>query len=185
MSDLRLRSFLWRAAGWGTALALALTAARAAGAEDTSVPRFESIKADPANMREGPSTQNRVKWVYHRKGLPVEVLDDYDVWRRVRVPDGTVGWMHVALLSPNRTALIVGHGVAAVRAEPKNGSRVVARAQPGAIGRLERCGAAACELDFSGTEGWVSRTRLWGVHIHKPQGPKGGPAANDGSDARR
>ncbi|MGY9106763.1 MAG: SH3 domain-containing protein, partial [Alphaproteobacteria bacterium] len=61
-------------------------------------PRFVSLRSDLVNMREGPSTEHSVKWVYHREGLPMQVLAEYDVWRRVRDQDGEIGWIHVSLL---------------------------------------------------------------------------------------
>jgi SH3-like domain-containing protein len=127
-------------------------------------PYFVSIKVDEAYMREGPSDMHRVKWIYRRKGLPLEVIATFDVWRRVRDMDGEVGWMHMALLTRDRTAVITeGPGVE-VRARDDTTSDVVARAQPGAIGRLLACGMLTCEVEFAGAEGWVARARLWGIH---------------------
>lgn len=127
-------------------------------------PYFVSIKVDEAFMREGPSDMHRVKWIYRRKGLPLEVIATFDVWRRVRDMDGEVGWMHMALLTRDRTAVVTtGQGVE-VYARDDTTSQIVAHAQPGAIGRLIGCGMMACEVEFTGAEGWVSRARLWGIH---------------------
>jgi SH3-like domain-containing protein len=91
------------------------------------------------------------------------VIAEYDVWRRVRDPDGEVGWIHVAMLSRDRTALVRGTGLAPVRRREDSTSPVVAEAQIGAIGQIESCGPIACELKFDKAEGWVDRSRLWGV----------------------
>jgi SH3-like domain-containing protein len=128
------------------------------------LPRFESFKSDKINMREGPSRKHRVKWVYHHKGLPVEVLTEYDVWRRVRDYTGEIGWVHVAILSRDRTAVISGKDLTPVRRRADSASAVIGRAQPGAIGHIESCDPFACELNFGKVEGWVDRTRLWGVY---------------------
>jgi SH3-like domain-containing protein len=133
-------------------------------ADETKLPYFVSMKGDTTNMREGPSEDNRVKWVYHRRGLPVEVIATFEGWRRVRDMDGEIGWIHVALLSRERMALVRGGGQAPVRDTKDASSDLVAEATPGAVGRLEHCGAAACEVKFDGATGWVERTRLWGVH---------------------
>jgi len=82
----------------------------------------------------------------------------------VRDMDGETGWIHTALLSRERTAVIVGAGDAPVRDGAKAGASVIADAKPGAIGRLEKCDASACEVKFARAEGWVDRMRLWGVH---------------------
>lgn len=145
--------------------AAALLAGADAEAEDApKLPRFESFKSDDVNMREGPSTGHAVKWVYHRKGLPVEVLAEFEVWRRVRDSDGEIGWVHVAMLSRERMALIRGRGNAILRRREDSTSAIVAEAAPGAIGRIESCGPIACELKFGKVEGWVDRARLWGVY---------------------
>jgi SH3-like domain-containing protein len=127
-------------------------------------PYFVSIKVDEAYMREGPSDMHRVKWIYQRKGLPLEVIATFDVWRRVRDMDGEVGWMHMALLTRDRTAVVTGGPGAEVFARDDTTSEIVARAEPGAIGQLLGCGKLACEVEFAGAEGWIARARLWGIH---------------------
>src|SRR5579863_3510331 len=124
---------------------------------------FASIKSDKIFMRVGPGDQYDVKWVYHRKGLPVEVLGTYDAWRRVRDMDGEIGWIHTALLSRERTAVVTGQGTAPVLRDAEANSRVIAEAKPGTVGRLRHCEAISCEVKFEGAEGWVSRSRLWGL----------------------
>ena len=96
------------------------------------------------------------------------MIATFEVWRRVRDMDGEVGWIHVALLSRERMAVVNGgKGEAAVRgrADAANPG-VVAEAKAGRHrARSRRCGAlTACEVKFDGAEGWVERTRLWGVH---------------------
>jgi len=127
-------------------------------------PYFVSIKVDEAYMREGPSDLHRIKWIYKRKGLPLEVIATFDVWRRVRDMDGEIGWMHMALLTRDRTAVVTGGPGTEVYARDDTTSQVVARAEPGSIGRLLGCGMVACEVEFAGAEGWIARARLWGVH---------------------
>ncbi|HXJ02540.1 MAG TPA: SH3 domain-containing protein [Micropepsaceae bacterium] len=147
------------------ALLLLLSGESPAGAaEDAKAPYFASMKGETTNMREGPGEDYRVKWVYHRKGLPVEVIASYEVWRRVRDMDGEIGWIHVALLSRERGAVVRGAGEAPVRGSTDAQSKLVADAKPGAVGRLEHCDAHACEVKFDGAKGWIDRTRLWGMH---------------------
>ncbi len=147
------------------AFAFAVLAGTVAQAQEdeAKLPRFASLKSDEVFMREGPNMENRVKWVYHRKSLPVEVVATFDVWRRVRDSDGVVGWVHRTMLSSERTALVIGKGDAMLLAKPDGGGEV-ATVEPGAIGRLEKCGAQACELKFDETEGWLTRARLWGIN---------------------
>ena len=126
-------------------------------------PYFASVKSDRIFMRVGPGEDYPIKWVYHRKGLPVEVLGTYDAWRRVRDMDGETGWIHTALLSRERMTVVIGQGLATVQRQAQSQSSVVAEAEPGAIGRLRHCEVLACDVKFDGAEGWVPRTRLWGL----------------------
>lgn len=127
------------------------------------MPYFASIKSDKIYMRVGPGEDYAIKWVYHRKGLPVEVLGSYDAWRRVKDMDGETGWIHTALLSRERTAVVIGDGLTAVTRSDEADSNVVAKARPGTVGTLRHCRAQSCEVKFDGVEGWVPRARLWGV----------------------
>lgn len=145
-------------------LACCVSAPVWAAAEEAKLPRFVSLKQSEVYMREGPSAQNRVKWIYHRKGLPVEVIATYDVWRRVRDPDGDIGWINAAMLSRERAALVQGQGQIPLREKLDAGSEIVAQVAPGAVGKIERCEVSACELRFDKTEGWMDRSHFWGVY---------------------
>src|SRR6188508_2081233 len=70
------------------------------------VPRYVSLKTDRVNLREGPSKDHRTAWVFQRAGLPVEIVAEYEIWRRIRDSEGTEGWVLHSLLSGRRTALV-------------------------------------------------------------------------------
>jgi len=70
------------------------------------VPRFVSLKAEEANLRTGPGIRYPVRWVYWKKWLPVEIIEEYDHWRKIRDAEGESGWIHKSLLSGRRTILI-------------------------------------------------------------------------------
>ncbi len=84
-----------------------LLAATARAAEPSSaVPRFASFASDKVYMREGPTYRHPILWVYHRRGLPVEIVAQYDVWRKVRDADGTTGWVHASMIAERRTVVV-------------------------------------------------------------------------------
>ena len=127
-------------------------------------PYFVSLKGDKVFMRDSPRDDSPVKWIYRRKGLPVEVLSSFEVWRRVRDMDGEIGWIHQALLSRERTAVVIGDGDASIRKGNNADAALIAQAKPGAVGRLIACKADVCEVRFDSVTGWLERTRLWGMH---------------------
>ena len=128
-------------------------------------PRFVSLRSDLVYMREGPSIEHDIKWIYHRQGLPMQVLAEYDVWRRVRDMDGEIGWIHVSLLSNERGALLIGNDFVEIRADEELNAPIIAQVEAGVVGRFESCGPTSCRINFSELEGWVDRARIWGVYV--------------------
>lgn len=127
------------------------------------LPRFVSMRGESANARRGPSLDQRVDWEFRHPGMPLEVTAEYGNWRRVQDVDGKGGWVHQALISGTRTALVTGSERVALREKPDATARIVAEADPGVIGRLNACAGAWCEITAGGHEGWLPRTAIWGV----------------------
>jgi SH3-like domain-containing protein len=129
------------------------------------VPRFVSLRTEPINLRTGPGVRYPVEWVYVRKRLPVEVIAEYDTWRRIRDPDGTEGWVHQSMLSGRRTAVVTADNTA-LRRESNDAGTVVARLEAHVIVNVQRCPAdnAYCRVEINGMQGWVRRDAIWGVY---------------------
>jgi SH3-like domain-containing protein len=127
---------------------------------------YVSQRAARAYLREGPTYQHKVLWVYRHKGYPFRVIAAFDIWRRVKAPDGTVGWMAASMLSDQRTVLVTGKGRVPIYAAPGD-TRVVALADPGATAALTACAPAACRIRGEGIEGWIPKSRIWGVDANE------------------
>ncbi|HJT41983.1 MAG TPA: SH3 domain-containing protein [Rhizomicrobium sp.] len=138
---------------------LSVVAAEAAPAK---ILRYVSQRPDKAYLREGPSYAHRVLWVYRHRGYPFAVIAEFDIWRRVRAPDGTMGWMSHAMLSEKRTVLITGKTRVNITAD-EGGGKVMALADPGAIAGLSACTRHACRISGKDVEGWIPKSRIWGV----------------------
>ena len=54
----------------------------AKGASGLPLPRFVSLKSKRVNLRIGPGTEYAVTWMYTRAGLPVEIIQEYENWRK-------------------------------------------------------------------------------------------------------
>lgn len=143
-------------------LAVLLFAAHSA-AQDREVPYWATIRAEEVNMRAGPSVRFPIEWVYRRAGLPVKVVRVNQGWRLVEDPDGARGWIVARLLDPDRGAIVTGEGLAEIREEPRAGSGLLWRAEPGVVGALGECENGWCSFDTDGHKGWVLAERLWGA----------------------
>jgi SH3-like domain-containing protein len=138
----------------------------ATGASGLPVPRFVSLKTDRVNVRRGPSNEHQVVWVYARKGLPVEIIAESELWRRVRDSEGEEGWVYHSLLAGRRTALIAPWRKTAqvpMLAAPGAGAQV-ALLEAGVIGEVQSCSGQWCRLLVDGYEGWIAQNMLWGVY---------------------
>lgn len=134
------------------------------GVSGLPVPRFVSLKSGEVYLREGPSSQHRVEWVYVRRGLPVEVIAEFDVWRRIRDQDGVTGWVHKQMLDGRRSVLMTGDGNVPLRDRPGADGAIVAYAEPGVVARLRRCQPGFCEVEAGQVDAYVARDRVWGVY---------------------
>jgi len=150
----------------GLLLAGVEKASAAASVSARKMPYWASLGAGQARMRTGPGRNYPATWLYQRKGLPVQVIDVYPGWRKVRDPDGAEGWMIGSLIVDQRTAMVKG-GTADLRDSPRGDSRIVWRAEPGVIGRLSRCDGSWCKIDVQGRDGYVEEDRLWGVDANE------------------
>lgn len=128
------------------------------------LPRFVSLAAEKVNARTGPGSRYPIAWQYQRRGLPVEVVAEYEYWRRIRDHDGTETWVHKNLTSGKRYAVVEGI-VRALYKKPDSATEVLLTAEPGVQARLRKCPDIAwCQVEIAGTRGWMPRSSLWGLY---------------------
>jgi SH3-like domain-containing protein len=143
------------------------TAARSVGPSGLPIPRFVSLKAEKVNVRRGPSSDHAVSWVFNRKGMPVEIVAEFENWRRIRDSDGEEGWILQNMLSGKRTAMIApwrkGQALGLHR-EARAESGLVAMLSAGVIAEVEDCSGSWCHVSAGGYDGWVEQSMLWGVY---------------------
>lgn len=134
--------------------------------EQLPLPRFASIRARKANLHVGPGSEYPSEWTYVSPGLPVEIIAEFDIWRQVKDPQGTTGWIQKNLLCGKRTAIILEKRQKIFK-EPDKTSKLVAQLDPGVISKVLECRNDWCRVDVKGHKGWVRRRCLWGVYPHE------------------
>lgn len=145
---------------------------KSSGPSGLPLPRYVSLKADRVNLRQGPGTDYPTAWVYRRAGLPVEVLEEFDTWRKVRDAEGTVGWILQSLLSGRRTALVLPWDLKEGRPAPQvplrnsdsERSAPVAIVEAGVIADVQSCDGVWCLVAVDRYRGYVEQKKLWGVY---------------------
>ena len=129
------------------------------------LPRFAPLRSDEVNLRAGPGTRFPIEWTYQRRDLPVEIIREFDQWRRIRMQDGTEGWVHHSNLALGRRSFTVGTAVHTIRRRPEDGANAVARIEPGVVGRIRACtaGSTWCEVQVGEYRGYLKRSEMFGV----------------------
>ena len=134
------------------------------GASGLPIPRFVALKAEETNVRSGPGTRYPISWVYRRANMPVEVVEEYDYWRKIRDVEGTTGWVHKSMVIGQRMAMIKSKEPAVLRREPKDKASPLLKAEPMVVGKLVECEKDWCRIQISGRKGWIEKTAIWGVY---------------------
>ena len=129
-----------------------------------SVPRFVSIKFNEVNVRTGPAKDCPIEWVFIKKGEPVEVVAEYDGWRKVRDINGEGGWAHSSVLSRHRFVVITTNNITPLLGNPADYDNVVAKVSPKLRCALKKCKKDWCLIDCNSYKGWLPKKYLWGVY---------------------
>ena len=133
------------------------------------LPRFVTLRAAEVNLRRGPGTVYPIEWVYRRRGMPVEVIDEFGNWRRIRDWQDTTGWVHRSMLRGRRGALATAEKQL-LRRRPNSQAPGVAWIEPGVVMELLRCQSDWCALRVQGFEGWLRRDGFYGIYPDEDPG---------------
>ena len=128
------------------------------------IPRFVSLKSNEVNLRVGPSFNYPIKIKYIQNNLPVEIIDEYDIWRQIQDIDGNLGWIHKSLLKGNRYGVILS--------DKDNFALIFNYPQGYKIGNIgnkniveiKKCLEKWCFIKIKNKKGWIEKKNLWGVY---------------------
>ncbi|WP_375626269.1 MULTISPECIES: SH3 domain-containing protein [unclassified Bartonella] len=139
------------------------------GPSGLPLPRFASIKPTSVNVRVGPGSNYSIIFTYKKKGLPIEIIQEYDQWRKIRDAEGDEGWVYQSLLSGKRTAITIPWQKdktkrLMLRKNPTDNAELVAEVEPNVIGNIRQCDGQWCELNINNMRGWLQQPQLWGIY---------------------
>jgi SH3-like domain-containing protein len=130
------------------------------------LPRFVSLRAEEVNLRTGPGVRYPIEWVITKRELPVEIIAEFDTWRKIRDSQGTDGWVHQTMLTGRRTMVVLGPGIKKLRRSDNDTAAPLVNVEAGVIGRLLQCprNSEFCRVEVEGYQGWLRREEFWGVY---------------------
>lgn len=147
----------------------------AEGPSGLPLPRFVTTRSNPINVRVGPGTKYDVAWVYVKAGTPVEIIQEFDTWRKIRDADGSEGWLHQNLLQGNRAGLVApaSSEPVALRRDADDKAGVRAWLTPSFRVDIKECDGTWCKVvatthPVNGSaqtfDGYLHQADLWGVY---------------------
>lgn len=131
-----------------------------------SVPRMVSLRSNLINARSGPGARYPIEWVYMQKGAPVEIIAEFELWRKIKDWQGSESWVHKSMLSGRRTVKVTTPGKNNVYDKPDYQAGVIARVEDEVVGDVKKCSAenGFCLIKFASIEGWIPKNSLFGIY---------------------
>jgi SH3-like domain-containing protein len=127
------------------------------------LPRFATLRSDETNVRAGPGSRYPIEWVFKRKSMPVEIVAEYENWRKIRDWQGAGGWVHQSLLTGRRAVTVIAKE-AMLYKTPATTATEIARLQTEVICHVKSCNGEWCRVQVGSYVGWVERAKVWGVY---------------------
>ncbi len=137
------------------------------------LPRFVSVGSNPVNVRVGPGKKYEIAWIFVKSNIPVEIISEFDKWRKIRDFEGSEGWVHQSLLSSQRYGRITGEKNAKLYAKPSEKSKIRAQLAPSFLVKIKSCDGKWCKVAVKykndkgrqiSINGYIEQKNIWGVY---------------------
>ena len=122
---------------------------------------FLSLKNNEVNLRQGPSFEYPIKFIYKKKFLPIEVLAKSETWIKIKDFENNSGWIHISQVSKKKSAINKKNN-SVIYKKPTIFSKPVAKLEIGRLVLIKRCKVKWCKITSGGFSGWVYKNSLWG-----------------------
>ncbi len=131
-----------------------------------ALPRMVSLRSEPINGRSGPDTKYPIEWIYKQKGAPVEIINEFGLWRKIKDWEGSESWVHKSMLTGRRFVRVMLPGENNIYNRANYKSKVIAKVEDGVIGEIKECskGNEFCLIKFGSIQGWLPKKNLFGVY---------------------
>ena len=122
---------------------------------------FLTLKYNEVKVRQGPSFEYPVKFIYNKKYLPVKVIDTKDNFKKIIDLKNNSGWIHISQLTKKKSAINI-FDLALIFKKPNIYSKPIAKLESGKMGTIKRCKDKWCKISTQNISGWVKKKFLWG-----------------------
>ena len=128
------------------------------------IPRFVSLKSNDANLRVGPSVNYPIKIKYLKKNMPIEIIGEFDVWRKIRDHENNIGWLHKSLIKGDRFILTGIKTDSDVNIFNRPDGKILGIVKNNNILKLNSCLLDWCYIFHDEISGWINKKFIWGIY---------------------
>lgn len=128
------------------------------------IPRFVSLKSNDVNIRVGPSVNYPIKLKYIFQNLPLEIIDEFDVWRKIKDHEGNIGWIHKSLIKGERYILTGNMINTDIKLYSRPNGKVKGLIKNKNVLELKSCTLNWCKVSKNSLGGWVLKKNIWGIY---------------------
>ena len=122
---------------------------------------FLTLKYNQVKVRQGPSFEYPVKFIYKKKYLPVKIIDSKDNFKKIIDLKKNNGWIHVSQLTKKKSAINIANLSIAFK-KPSIYSQPLARLEKGKMVIIKKCKGAWCKILVQNNQFWIQKNFLWG-----------------------
>ena len=122
---------------------------------------FLTLKYNEVKVRQGPSSEYPVKFIYNKKYLPVKVIYSKDNFKKIIDLKNNNGWIHISQLTKKKSAINI-FDLALIFKKPNIYSKPIAKLESGKMVTIKRCKDKWCKISTQNISGWVKKKFLWG-----------------------
>ena len=128
------------------------------------IPRFVSLKSNDVNIRVGPSINYPIKLKYVFQNFPMEIIDEFDVWRKLRDHEGNIGWVHKSLIKGERYILITVKNNESSELFSRPNGKIIGLVKNKNVLELKSCTLNWCRVSKGSVGGWLLKENIWGIY---------------------
>ena len=122
---------------------------------------FLTLKYNKVKVRQGPSFEYPVKFIYKKKYLPVKIIDSKDNFKKIIDLKKNNGWIHVSQLTKKKSAINISN-LSIVFKKPNIYSQPIARLEKGKMVIIKKCRDEWCKILVQNNQFWIQKKFLWG-----------------------
>ena len=136
------------------------------GETGLTIPRFASLRSNHINARSGPGARYPIEWVYMQKSAPVEIIAEFELWRKIKDWQGSESWVHKSMLTGKRFVKVITPGENNIYAKDDYNAKVIAKVEDEVVGEIKKCPVNTnfCLIQFGNVDGWMPRQNLYGIY---------------------